>query len=292
MIVCVGDLMLDVLVLAAETQDAMPSGIYLRSGGSAANAASWAAFEGARAALVAAVGDDDAGDLLLRDLDRRGILRGVTRLSNTESGVVISQVAHGGNQAMHSARWAAAQLSPDHVPEGLLSAASVVHVTGYSMTSASGLSAARKALDLGHRAGALLSLDPSCVPVIVLLGRDGLIETIRQHQIDVIFPNRDEAAALTGEDDAATAAKALSHILRFAVVKDGARGCYLGISGAVEHIPTIATVAIDSTGAGDAFAGAWLAAYLREGDARNACISGNAAAARASSLVGGRPDVR
>jgi sugar/nucleoside kinase (ribokinase family) len=288
MIVCIGDLMLDVLVLPGATQDALPSGIYLRPGGSAANTAAWAVWAGAKAALVAVIGTDEAGHLLLHSLTHDHVQSAVTSVE-AESGVVISRIGRSGNRTMHSARWAAAHLRPEHIPADLIRAAVAVHITGYALTSEGGLQAAQRALTLGREASALRSVDPSCVPVIERVGREPFLRFLRAYAVDVIFPNREEAKVLTGLHHPAEAARALGEWVSFAVVKAGRRGCYLGNAGVVEHVPTARIKPIDTTGAGDAFAGTWLATYTQCVDAHAACIAANAAAARAIAVIGARP---
>jgi hypothetical protein len=83
--------------------------------------------------------------------------------------------------------------------------------------------------------------------------------------VDLLFANGKELALLTGtscDEDCMEAAKAVAPIV---VMKVGARGCWVGgrEAGRAELVPTEAVKPLDTTGAGDAFAGGWLYAMLR-----------------------------
>ena len=85
---------------------------------------------------------------------------------------------------------------------------------------------------------------------------------------DICFPSDDEARALTGlEDDDAVIDRFLAAGPRLVVLKRGARGAVVATPGARTEIPPAASTAVDSTGAGDSFAGAFLAYWLETGDA-------------------------
>jgi sugar/nucleoside kinase (ribokinase family) len=114
------------------------------------------------------------------------------------------------------------------------------------------------------------------------------------------MPNRDEAALLTGTeptcteltrtDGARTAAAELSRAYDLAVVKLGGAGAVAARDGRVTvRVAGTPTAALDSTGAGDAFAGGFLAARLTGADDRTAVAAGCRAGAQAVGQVGGRP---
>jgi sugar/nucleoside kinase (ribokinase family) len=79
----------------------------------------------------------------------------------------------------------------------------------------------------------------------------------------VCFPNRDEAAVLAGEADPVTMAARLTRHYGLVLLKLGADGCLLAVpGGAPVAIPAYPAQARDSTGAGDAFCGAFLSRWL------------------------------
>jgi sugar/nucleoside kinase (ribokinase family) len=107
----------------------------------------------------------------------------------------------------------------------------------------------------------------------------------------LILGNATECAACfgTAEPDALAAARAAAS--EALVVKSGGDGCVLIDDGTVTRLPAAArVVAADSTGAGDAFDAAFIAARLRGASLEGACASGNAAGAMAAAARGPRPE--
>jgi sugar/nucleoside kinase (ribokinase family) len=83
--------------------------------------------------------------------------------------------------------------------------------------------------------------------------------------VDVLFANGTELALLTGtscDEDCMAASRALAATV---IMKVGARGCWVGgrDAGRPVLVPTQAVQPLDTTGAGDAFAGGWLFGMLR-----------------------------
>jgi len=107
-----------------------------------------------------------------------------------------------------------------------------------------------------------------------------------------LFPNEDEAAVLVDLDDPETQCARLAALYPLVVVKRGAAGC-MAAAGAVRWRAAAPKVeAIDTTGAGDAFVAAFLAARLADADIQTALERAAAAGSAAVQRVGGRPKVR
>jgi sugar/nucleoside kinase (ribokinase family) len=111
--------------------------------------------------------------------------------------------------------------------------------------------------------------------------------------VDVLVPNRAEACLLTGQADPAAAAARLSRMFPLVAATLGSEGALVAWDGAVlGRVPAVPARARDSTGAGDAFTGAFLAALLAGADAVGAAQAGCRAGALAVGRVGGRPPLR
>ena len=110
----------------------------------------------------------------------------------------------------------------------------------------------------------------------------------------LLLPNVDEAAALTGVDDPLTAARRLAQRFPEVVVKLGAEGA-LWTDGSDEvRVPAAAPespAALDTTGAGDAFAAGLLTARLQGAEPAEAMTAGCELAARAVATAGARPAI-
>ena len=106
-----------------------------------------------------------------------------------------------------------------------------------------------------------------------------------------IFANLDEALELTGSSDPNLQMQTLGRFFEHVVLKRGAAGAALGgRKGVTLSLPAPASEVVDSTGAGDAFAAAFIAAELRGGTPEARLRAGIEAGSRAVAKIGGQPD--
>jgi sugar/nucleoside kinase (ribokinase family) len=106
-----------------------------------------------------------------------------------------------------------------------------------------------------------------------------------------LLANRDEAAALAGRPDPAAAGSWLAERVGTVVVKCGAAGVVVCAAGrSPVPVPAPAATAVDVTGAGDAFAAAYLLARAGGADPPEAARAGTRLAARAVATRGAWPD--
>jgi sugar/nucleoside kinase (ribokinase family) len=144
------------------------------------------------------------------------------------------------------------------------------------------------ALKAARARGVPVSLDPASAGFLTRLGAARFLSLVEG--LDVLLPSRDEACLLTGLSDPADAAAELSRHVPLVVLKRGADGALVARSGAVHaRVPALPAVPRDTTGAGDAFTGAFLAALLAGATPEDAAGEGCRAGALAVERVGGRP---
>jgi ribokinase len=285
-VVVVGDLMVDVVARMAGSLAAgsdTPASVSQRPGGAGANVAAWLAVAGVPVALVARAGDDAAGRTAVDRLRGHGVdVAGVVLDRERPTGACVVLVAPDGERSMLPDAGANAGLAPADLPAGAFAAGAHLHLAGYTLLRdgpprEAGLEALRRA----RAAGMTISLDPSSAAPIERLGPERFLE-LAGHP-DLLVPNADEAAALTGEADARAAARALTVHAREVVVTLGSGGARWTDGRVVLEAPAHAGAAEDTTGAGDAFAAGFLAAWLDGVPAGAALAAGNALAARAIS---------
>jgi 2-dehydro-3-deoxygluconokinase len=161
---------------------------------------------------------------------------------------------------------AGSRLSPDDLPDELVSAASALHVTGITPgLSSSVLAATRRAMATATAAGVPISFDVNH-RVAVWRGRDPVpVYAELARAAAVVFAGEDEARLLTGSDtddpdellavlDAAVGGDA--------VLKLGADGCLASSGGVRRRVPAVRVTVVDTVGAGDAFVAGYLAELL------------------------------
>jgi sugar/nucleoside kinase (ribokinase family) len=110
---------------------------------------------------------------------------------------------------------------------------------------------------------------------------------------DLLFVNEDEACRLSSAHDAADAAERLQALgAAVVVVKLGARGCLLRTADGTTRVPAFEVEAVDTTGAGDCFAGAFLAARYHDLPLEEAAAVANATSALAIQQLGSTGGLR
>lgn len=286
----VGDYCWDLVV---KTFDELPRGgdttgtIEMHAGGSAANTAVWAARCGASVAFVGMVGDDPLGRLAADDLAREGVQAHLSVSAERPTGAVASFVDHTGERSMVSGVGADHLLLPGDVPVEVIGSARHVHVTGWSMFGDPPRAAVLHAVRLAHEAGATVSFDPSAHQMITGMGVAAFVEMSAGLRPAIVFPSRDEARVLSGESQPEAMAAALSELYGGALVvlKLDAEGAL--VDG--RRVSATGTGAVDTTGAGDSFAGAFLANWLQGADPVAAAEAAVEVAAWVVARVGSRP---
>jgi ribokinase len=186
------------------------------------------------------------------------------------------------------------QLMPDMLPETALRACRHLHITGWSLFSDPPRTAALYAAQIASASGATISFDPASYQIIREIGHDQFDRITANLPVDILFPNRDEGQALTGERDPQTIAAALRERFPGALValKLDRDGCFIMDHMRALHVPGQAIdTPIDTTGAGDAFNGAFLARYLTTGDASASARFANRIGAWVTQHTGARPPV-
>jgi ribokinase len=269
-LVVVGDFAWDVLI---RTGSALQAGgdtvgeVQLAPGGSAANAAVWARRCGLPTAFVGMVGRDRFGSLAQENLRDESIEAVLPTTPEHLTGSVAVWIDHSGQRSMVSGKGADHALLPRDLPRDLIASARHLHLSGWSFFDDPPRAAVREAAHLARRAGATISLDPGSFQMIESMGVDAFVAATADLGIDVFFPNAEEAATLTGEQEPTRMAAALRERYGGASValKLDAAGAYVLRSGDARGTAIAPKVnrLVDATGAGDAFAGAYLSRSLR-----------------------------
>jgi len=252
-------------------------------GGDTSNAMIAAARSGASAGYFTAVGADRFGQSLV-ELWRAEGVDASRVIVNGAAHTGIYFVTHGpeGHEFSYlRAGSAASRMTEADVPADYIGAARVVHVSGISQAiSSSAADAVFAAIDIARRRNVLVSYDTNLRLKLWPLARARAVIHEAMKGIDVALPGLDDARRLTGleQPDAI-----VDFYLRLGA---GIVALTLGSEGALtatpqrrERIASIRVKAIDATGAGDAFDGAFLAELLQTGDPFQATRFANAAAA-------------
>lgn len=254
------------------------------TGGKGANQAAAAARAGGRPILVAAVGSDAAGTGLLDTLATAGVdVSHVARVDSAPTGIALITVAADGENTIVVAAGANATLDAEttaHLVSELVEPASVV-LSQLEIPLPVVVAVAHAIEAKGARL--VLNLSPwREIPDDLLAAADPLVV------------NETEAAAVWGRPidstaDAATAATALLTRARSVVITLGGDGVVVAVASGVSTLPARRVPVVDTTGAGDAFAGALAAELSRGASLVDAVTSGIRAGSIAVQHLGAQP---
>lgn len=261
-------------------------GVALESGGSCANTIATLGRLGARTIFAGQVGNDALGRTYG---DRLTDACGGHALKVSASGATgkcLALVAKEDAERTMLTDLGAAVSYPDLAGfEEHLRGAKVAHFEGYTLLDGPMRPVVLQAMRQAHAAGVIVSLD-AADPFVVLSIRDLLWEVVRD-LVDVVFLNAEEARALTDHaPEAAADIVAEQAKVKTVVVKLGARGSVVVHQGVRHEIGIDKVTAIDTTGAGDAYAGGFLYGLVHGWPADACGRLGAAVAAATVSQIG------
>jgi ribokinase len=251
--------MLDVIVQPtappAPTSDT-PSNVRLGRGGAGANVAVSVASFGHDVTYVGVAGNDFAGQLFVDELERAGVTPQLT-LGAGPTGVVVAIVASDGQRAMMTDRGVNAELTLDHVLTVLEGPFDHLHLSGYTLLDEATRSVGTAALELARTKGATTSVDACSVGPLALLGAPVFLDAALS--ASMLFANAEEAQLLAGSDDLDVAATSLGEFFDEVFVTMGRAGAVVVNDARLWHETSRSESVLDTTGAGDAASGAYLA---------------------------------
>lgn len=257
------------------------------AGGSAANTIVAVAEFGGSAAFVGKVGQDDIGAFFLSDMRKLGIAIDVdpTPMPTGTCAVLITEDAQ---RTMLTNLAASVTLTSDDIDESLIADAKYVYIEGYLLTGDSTKAAAYRAMELAQKHGTKIAFTASD-PFLVNMIRDEIWELITG-PVDLFFCNEEEAKSLTGEDDPMKAVAKIHEHAENVALTLGEKGSIVMHGGEAFPIEGASVAAIDTTGAGDMYAGGLLYGITNGMTWRQAGHLASQAAGRIVSQMGARLD--
>ena len=175
------------------------------------------------------------------------------------------------------------------LPDALLDGVDLVHISGYSLFEPGPRAAVLDMLADVRRRGVPFTVDPASYSFLEEVGARQFLDWTLGARI--CLPNADEAAVLASTPRPDEQLGRLTHSYEIVVVKRGAEGAAAAVAGSAERWSASAPAVdvVDTSGAGDAFLGGFLAAHLG-GEPIEACLRrGVAAGSHAVTTLGARP---
>ena len=266
---------------------AMPPG-QESSGGSAANTCAVAAGMGARVAYLGKVADDALGQSFRRDIGAIGVHFPTAPLTGGASTArCLILVTPDGQRTMNTFLGACVSFGEDDVDEALVANSAVLYLEGYLFDPPAAQAAFRRAAAAAHAAGRQVALslsDAFCVD----RHRDAFRELVRG-DVDILFANETEICSLYEVNSFDEAAEAARADVAIAALTRSEAGSLILRGDERFVVAAEPTEVVDTTGAGDAYAGGFLAGLTSGKPLAECGRLGSIAAAAVISQYGARP---
>jgi len=257
-------------------------------GGSAGNTVVALAQLGGKAFYSCRVADDELGAFYTQDLISNDVATNLTHTKPAagQTGSCMVMVTPDAERSMSTFLGATAELDHTALHEKDIAKSKIYYMEGYLAASPTGLQAALQGRQIAKDAGVLLATTLSDVSMINFC-RPGLDAIIGQG-LDYLFCNEEEAQVWCGSQDLQTICNQMSQLARMVCLTRGPQGCMV-LEGAQHTTVSAAKVkALDTNGAGDMFAGAFMYAATQGHNHAHAAWLANQAAAKVVSQYGNR----
>jgi sugar/nucleoside kinase (ribokinase family) len=257
-------------------------------GGSAGNTVVALAQLGGKAFYSCKVAHDNLGDFYVKDLQAQGVDTNLThtRASEGQTGSCMVLVTPDAERSMCTFLGVSAELDDAALPTQDIAKSKIYYMEGYLAASPTGLDAALKGRQIAREAGVALALTLSDVSMIQFC-KAGL-DAMLGDGVDYLFCNQEEAQVWCGTEDLEAVRSALKKLAKTVCLTRGPEGSEVLTADQSWHVPAEKVKAIDTNGAGDMFAGAFLYAITRGYAPNLAAALGNQAAATVVSQHGNR----
>lgn len=263
-----------------------PLGVKYVAGGSAANTITCTSIFGMPSSFIGKIGDDELGLLFKSDQEQYGV-KSMLLKSEHSSGRSMVFVS-GGNAERTFAVYLGAAL--DLVPEDLkpeyFEGYDYFHIEGYLVQNQALI---RKAVELAHDAGCIISLDMASYNVVE--SNNAFLHNIIDKYVDIVFANETEAKAFTKISDPQESLEEISKHCKIAIVKVGKDGSWVKSAEEEYHIPAWEAEPVDATGAGDTYAAGFLYAHSLGLSLKVCGEVGSIIAAKVVEVIGTKMDV-
>jgi len=235
------------------------------SGGSAGNSMIATAQFGGPTFMSCKVANDSDGDIYIADLEAAGVDHCFdSERSDGVTGKCLVLITPDAERSMNTYLGISETLSTEQLNPDAIADSEYLYIEGYLVTSPTGRAAAVKAREIAEAAGVKTALSFSD-PGMVEFFREGIAEIIGS-RLDLVFCNEDEALGWAQSDNIDVAVEKIKDVAETFVITRGAAGALTFDGKELAEIPSSKVDAVDTNGAGDMFAGAFLYAITNGED--------------------------
>ncbi len=264
-------------------------------GGDTSNVAVCAARQGAKTGYVTRLGSDAFGDSFVDLWKKEGIdCASIIRDRAAHTGVYFVNHSDEGHDFSYLRAGSAASLmTPDDLPNEQIRNSRILHVSGISMAiSDSATDAVFSAIDIALESGTIVSVDPNLRLALWPLNRARAVTHAAMSRCKIALPGLDDARILTGHNDPDRIADFYLELgAEIVALTLGPNGVLVATPSQRRIVAGKSVQAVDATGAGDVFDGAFLAEIANGRSPMQAAEYANAAAALSTTGYGAVPAI-
>ena len=255
------------------------------SGGSAANTMIAIAQLGGNVAYACTVGNDAFGEFYFEEMKQLGVSLHTKPLAGQQTGTCVILITPDAERTMNTNLGASIELTPQDLNESQVAHSTWVYIEGYLLAQENGRMVAEKAVEYAKKHNCRIAITFSD-GFIVDFFREPLDQIVRV--ADLVFANLNEGGRFTGKSDEQEIFESLKSTVPNVVLTMGSRGVLCHYDEKSCQVPSFPVTAVDDTGAGDMFAGAFLYGVTHGWDGEQAARLGCFLASRVVSQLGPR----
>jgi len=231
------------------------------SGGSAANTIIAFAQFGGQGAYCSLLGDDALGEFYASEFKDLGIVLEADLVKGEDTGTCLVLITPDGERTLNTTLAINTEFNKKNINEQLIKDSEWLYIEGYKLTDENGAESAEVAAFYAKKHGTNIAVTCSDGFIVDVFG-DRLRSILKS--ADLVFCNEREGCALAEEEKAVAAYQRLRKQYKNVVFTKGEHGSLVSWSGYDVEIPAYAVKPVDTTGAGDMYAGAFLYAALHK----------------------------
>ncbi len=227
-------------------------------GGSAANTVIAVSQFGGKSYYSCKVAADELGHFFVNDMKESGVDHNLNpdQLESGVTGKCLVMVTEDAERTMNTFLGITQTYSITDVNESAIKDSKYLYIEGYLVTSENGKEAMRFAKKVAEENGVKAAMTFSD-PAMVKYFKEGF-DSVIGHSVDMLFSNEEEAMIYTGKGNLLEAREELKKVARHFVITQGKNGAMIWDGDTFIEIEPYKTQAMDSNGAGDMFAGAFM----------------------------------
>lgn len=253
-------------------------------GGAAANVISMMSHLGSKAYYCGKVGNDLLGTQFEEILKKDGVTVKIEKI-DTHTGTALTIITPDAQRSFAVYLGASVKITNEDIDFDAISKSKIVHIEGYQFFDKNLRAMVVEIAKSAKENKCLISFDLSSYGLVK--EHKSELEKFVIEYVDILFANEDESLAYTGLNPDESVEE-LSKTVTIAIVKIGEKGSLIKTKGEFYEIAPVKTNAIDTNGAGDAYAGAFLYAYVNDKSISECGNLASFAASRVVSEIGAR----